>query len=200
MANPKSRFFKAFKKHFFLRFHMSLILVATGLSGLLGTKLLMWSGVESILIRYPLNVVFAYLCFFLFVKTWLWYISPNRESIDAIDGLDLVNPWDSSTGYSSPQAPLGDGGTFGGAGASGDFAGASLVADDGSGEGLLGRVAGNLDIDLDGDAFFPLVLLGVILLAVFGSGLYLLYEAPVILTEARLFSPKRPLSFCWPRG
>ena len=96
MTSPKPRFFKTFKNRFFLRFHMSLILLATGLSGLLGTKLLMWGGVENVLIRYPLNVVIAYLCFFLFVKLWLWYITPNRDSVDPTDALDVIDPFGGS--------------------------------------------------------------------------------------------------------
>ncbi|WP_432823769.1 hypothetical protein [Trichloromonas sp.] len=180
MANPKKRFFKAFKKHFFLRFHMSLILLATGLCGLLGSKFLIWRGVENLLIRFPLNVLIAYLCFFLFVKIWLWYISPSRSSMDAADALDYIDPWSGSSGSSSTPSFVGGKGSFGGGGASGDFGDGGLDADGGAGSGLLGH----LDIDLDGDACWPLLILGVILLLVFGAGFYLIYQGPVILAEA----------------
>lgn len=163
---------------------MSLILLATGLSGLLGTKLLMWSGMENVLIRYPLNVVIAYLFFFLFVKIWLWYVSPNRDSIDSTDALEVIDPFGGFAHSSSSPTFAGGGGSSGGGGASGDFADSALITDGGSEGDLVGKVAGDLDVDIDGDAFWPLLLLGVILLAVFGAGIYLIYEAPVILTEA----------------
>ncbi len=78
------------KERFFLRFHMSLILLATVLSGLLATKLLLLAQVHNIVIRYPLAVVFAYLAFFLFVKLWLLYMSashPLRKSDSSGDIL-----------------------------------------------------------------------------------------------------------------
>jgi hypothetical protein len=178
MVNHKTHFFRTFKKHFFLRFHMTLILLATGLSGLAGTKILLWSGVENVLLRYPLNVLFAYLCFLLYIKTWLWYISPSRVSLDPTGALDLVDPWSNSTASLPARSFVGGGGNFGGGGASGDF------SDGGAGRGLLDKVSGDLDVDLDGEGFVPLLILGVILLAVFGAGAYLLYEGPVILSEA----------------
>jgi hypothetical protein len=178
MVNHKTHFFRTFKKHFFLRFHMTLILLATGLSGLAGTKILLWSGVENVLLRYPLNVLFAYLCFLLYIKTWLWYISPSRVSLDPTGALDLVDPWSNSTASLPARSFVGGGGNFGGGGASGDF------SDGGAGGGLLDKVSGDLDVDLDGEGFVPLLILGVILLAVFGAGAYLLYEGPAILSEA----------------
>lgn len=63
------------QERFFLRFHMSLILMATVLSGLLCAKLLLLTDVDNIVIRYPLAVLCAYLVFFLFVKMWLLYLS-----------------------------------------------------------------------------------------------------------------------------
>lgn len=152
---------------------MSLILLATGLCGLLGTRLLLWSGVETPLVRFPLNVTIAYLGFFLFVKIWLWYISPRRNPVDAVDALDLIDvPFGSSTAASEP-AFVGGGGSGGGGGASGSYG-------EDSGAGL----ADKLDVDIDGDFIWPLLLLAALLSAVFGVGIYLIYQAPVILTEA----------------
>jgi hypothetical protein len=54
MHEHKINFTERFKKRLPLRLHMTLILVATGLSGLLTTRCLFATGEESIVIRYPL--------------------------------------------------------------------------------------------------------------------------------------------------
>lgn len=70
----RHKFTTYIKERFFLRFHMSLILTATALSGLLATKVLLLLNVKEMLIRYPLAVVFSYLVFFALIKIWLLYI------------------------------------------------------------------------------------------------------------------------------
>ena len=82
------------------------------------------------------------------------------------------------------------GGNFGGGGASGDFSGlvggdAGALSDSASGSTSLIDLP---DIDLPdvGDDGLPLIILGIILallLAVFGVGFYLIWQAPLLLAE-----------------
>jgi hypothetical protein len=170
---PKNKFFRKFQKRFFLRFHMSLILSATTATGLLSSKALLNLGLDNLVVRYPLSVLIAYLCFFLFIKIWLWYISDTgtSQSSHFIDGVDVTPNFNLSGGSSNVVSSSPGGGNFGGGGASGSFGDSSSSSLDG------------VDIDV-GDSVMPLVILGVILAVVFGSGVYLVYEAPAILSEA----------------
>ena len=68
-----------FRKRFFLRLHMFLILTATALTGLLASKALLMIHLRSMLIRYPAAVLISYLAFLFFIKLWLCYISEQRN-------------------------------------------------------------------------------------------------------------------------
>jgi hypothetical protein len=183
------------KERFFLRFHMSLILLATVLTGLLSTKLLLLVPVENIVIRYPLAVLAAYLAFFLFVKLWLAYMSAARP-FNAVDTAgDVLSNLPDLTGGGGPSVDVphfgGGGGTFDGAGAAGAFDGpvsnaSADIASSTSGvtessSGIGDAVSGIFDFDDDG---LILLVLGVLLAAIFGSAIYLIYIAPHILSEA----------------
>lgn len=192
MKIPKTKFFRNFQKRFFLRFHMSLILGATTATGLLSTKGLLSLGVDNVVIRYPLTVLIAYLAFFLFIKIWLWYVTTENAGSQTVNNLDAVDvipdagiPFGGGGGESVPYA--GGGGHFGGGGASGGYEDSSLLnkpvaalkADSGGGSSS----GSGIDLDIDGDGIMPLVILGVILAAVFGVGLYLVVQAPIILSD-----------------
>jgi hypothetical protein len=190
------------KERFFLRFHMSLILLATVLTGLLSTKLLLLVPVDNIVIRYPLVVLIAYLAFFLFVKLWLAYMSASRPLKSSNVAGDVLSNMPDLPGGIGPSIDVpavphfgGGGGTFDGAGAAGAFDGpvSSASADimsssSGAAESSSGladaagdAVSGIFDFDDDG---LILIVLGVLLAAVFGSAIYLIYIAPHILSEA----------------
>lgn len=195
-------FMRRMKERFFLRFHMSLILLATVLTGLLSTKLLFLVPVDNIVIRYPLAVLVAYLAFFLFVKLWLAYMSSSRtlRSLDVAG--DVLSNMPDLPGGIGPSIDVpdvahfgGGGGTFDGAGAAGAFdgpvSGASadiMSSSSGAAEASSGiadaagdAVSGIFDFDDDG---LVLIVLGVMLAAIFGSAIYLIYIAPHILSEA----------------
>jgi len=95
----KIKFTERFKNRHSLRFHMSLILLATVCSGFLATRAMLALHLENVLLRYPLAVVFAYLIFFLSVKLWLKYIEPTPVSHKAHD-----NPLDA--GDLLPDLPI----------------------------------------------------------------------------------------------
>lgn len=189
------------RERFFLRFHMSLILLATGLSGLLATKLLLLLQVDNIVIRYPLTVLCSYFAFFLFVKLWLAYMSASQAfkgpdiAGDVLSDLPSLSGGGSGPDVEMPKFGGGGGGTGGGGGATGAFDSpvtnvqAAFVppspgaADSASGVGdAVGNAASGI-FDLD-DGWVILVAIVVLLTAIFGSAIYLIYIAPHILSEA----------------
>ncbi len=201
----KSKFIRRFQSFHSLRCHMSLILLATVGSGLLATRLLLALGLKNVTVRYPLAVLSAYLVFFLLVKLWLKFVVSlsffsQRNSSGSFNVLPDISGSSSSggTGSGSGGRFRGGGGNFGGGGASGSFAavdsslaessaGAAAGAID-SGGGVAeagGSAAGEAISSLDLDKGWLVVLaLGAIAALIFGVGIYLIYQAPFILSEA----------------
>jgi len=207
-GTPKKqgRFRKLLAARYSLRLHMSLILAATFFAGLLATKLLLMLKVDSMLIRYPVAVIFSYAAFFLFIRIWLIYISSSgatgRLTNSVIDSAeDLADlPLGLPSGASSGDLPIpsfrGGGGSFGGSGASGIFeteAGqvpglsARAVASGGSdsiGSDIADSASETVSGFFDGDDAWVLIILGILLALFCGVGVYLVYQAPMILSEA----------------
>ena len=131
-------------RRFFIRFHMSLILIGTILSGLLFSKLLLLSNLDRIIIRYPLVVIISYCCFFVFIRLWLFYIRQREKAAEtALEATgDIISSVDGLPSKSASKLVEFGGGKFSGGGASGSFGelGGSTILE-GSSEGL-GEVAG----------------------------------------------------------
>jgi hypothetical protein len=194
-ARIRQSFVKKVRERFFLRFHMLLILVATILSGLLSSKALLLVHIDNIVIRYPLAVIFSYAAFFLFVKLWLYYIAVSDASRREATANVLSNlPDPSSIGVSPSDTPLfsGGGGTSGGGGVSAAFDGpvrvsqqamnvAAPASDSSSG---IADAAGSAVSGIFDDDGIVLVAIGLLLAVIFGSSLYLIYDAPRILSDA----------------
>jgi hypothetical protein len=199
----KTRFIERFKSGHSLRFHMSLILLATIGSGLLATRIMLALGLKNVMVRYPLAVVAAYLGFFLAVKLWLKFVVPltGGRAKTSSNSLNLFNV--SGSGSSGSSAGSGDGfkgggGGFGGGGASGSFAevpaalgessaqAASTAVDTGGGAvAAVGDAAGDAVSSLDLDkGWIVVVVLGLIVAVILGAGVFLIYQAPFILSEA----------------
>jgi hypothetical protein len=206
LAVQKISFIKRFKSRQHLRLHMSLILLATVCSGLLATRIMLALQLQNVVVRYPLAVIFAYLTFFIGVKLWLKYVVSFvavRSSRDtSTTSLDLL-PNTSFSGSSGGGTRIGEtfrggGGGFGGGGASGSFgevqaglaeSGAEVLStgtDAGGGVAeAAGSAAGDAVSGLDLDkGWLVLVALGAIAAVIFGAGIYLIFEAPIILSEA----------------
>lgn len=211
LITRKTSFLARFKKRYRLRLHMSLLLLATVCSGLLATRVMLAMHLKNVAVRYPLAVAFAYLVFFLWLKLWLKFVAPApaSQSGDGIGNINIIPGSSSgSSGGSASGGFKGGGGDFGGAGASGSFevaetpvsGGVQVVAaglDAGSGAaeaageagtdaaGGLGGLAGDAvsSIDDEKGCLIALVLLAVAAV-VFGAGLFLVYQAPLILSEA----------------
>jgi hypothetical protein len=162
---------------------MSLILLGTIISGLLFSKVLLMANLENMVVRYPIVVLTSYLLFFAFIRVWLFYIRNRQEAAEnAVDTTaDILSNID------IPEPKIGfefGGGEFGGGGASGSFGeiGASSVLESSSsGVGDIAGEAGGSLLEEGGIILIPLIL---ILAAIFGVGILLIYEAPVILSEA----------------
>jgi hypothetical protein len=177
---------------------MSLILIGTALVGLLASKLLLLSHVTNMVLRYPLAVIISYLAFFGFIKLWLSYITlraenSSPEASDVLDGITSVPDFSSAPGPSVGSFSGGGGGTGGGGGVTGSFDVAGTDASPGSvstifdsvmpGEGA-GSAAGDAASGIAEEGGFVLIVLGILLAIVFGAGLYMIYDAPYILSEA----------------
>jgi hypothetical protein len=179
---------------------MTLILSAVVISGVVTSKLLLELGVRSILARYLTAVVVSYSLFFLFIRIWLWYVSrdPDRRSrdrgeIDLPDDIRL--DFGSSGGGRSSAAGdvnisegFGGGRDFGGGGAT-DVWGDGVIAGEAASAASSSprrSSSGNTSSgsSIDGDEIIVLIAFGVLLVVIFGAGAYIVYQAPVILSEA----------------
>jgi hypothetical protein len=194
----KQKFKRQFIKSTFTRFHMSLILMGTILAGVVFSKLLLLAGLQHMLIRFIVVLILAYLSFFLFMRLWLNYLTrPFRKKKHEGSLLDVADTISSIPDFSlsnSTQVVQGHGGEFGGAGASGTWEGVTESANISVSDGTIGTAEsiGKLTGETAGDAIssladeggillIPLILLLVVIL---GGGIYLIYEAPVIISEA----------------
>ena len=196
----RQAFQKHFQHRFTLRLHMLAILLATTLSGVLFSKVLLMCNIADFRIRYPLSVLASYLVFFFCIKLWLFCISPNKSGkTNALDWLNVPLP--SGRGSGGGGVPLfrSGGGQFSGAGAS-----ASLESQDAAivGTGILpesqptptsaggasdsigGAVGDAVGALGDDDITVAIIVLAVLVATIFFSAVYVLYNAPTILSEA----------------
>lgn len=181
---------------FYVRFHISLLLLWSFSAGLLTSKAMLWAGVYSMLWRYPVTLLVSYGAFFLGVRIWLAYVGAEPFSFGKGRGSSLVDGMGNGNGFSlgswrgsgsgSGPAFRGGGGDFGGGGASGSFvADSNSIAEATSNAGAAPvRVAswfpwggsgsstgkgGGIDLDLgDGDGWLVVLLL-VVVAALLGS-------------------------------
>lgn len=185
----KQKFKRQFTRRVFARFHMTLILLGTILSGVIFSKIFLFAGLDHIIFRSILVLLFAYLCFFILMKLWLHYLTePYRRSrlaeniVDAADAVTSISDVP-STG-SAPKIS-GHGGQFGGGGASGAWTDAGSISDAASTvDSTASEAAGEAVSGLADEGGIVLIPLIICLVVLFGGGLYLIYEAPVIISEA----------------
>ncbi|MBI5281338.1 MAG: hypothetical protein HY858_06615 [Candidatus Solibacter usitatus] len=183
------RFRQRIVRRYMVRFHMGLILAATTASGVLASKLLLEAGLLSVRFRYPLAVLGACLVFLGLTRLWVAYVlMSSRPSGRAWwnwgpDGLDI--PHAGGGGGQSGTFSF-SGGDSGGGGAStswDDPGASSSIGASSSGKGWFPSL--DLDVDLP-DCIAILVLLGALVVAILGAGVYLISAAPEILPDAAL--------------
>lgn len=189
----RTRFITTLKKRFSLRLHMTLILLATSMAGVLASKWMLGIGLHNVALRYPITVLLAYLVFFAAIKIWLWLITDAPASSSNNIGNDILSNIDIPITSGSGTNPvfIGGGGRFDGGGASADFGGALNDMASGTGDALgsvgdaVGDAVGAVADDEGGLALvIVLGLLAALLFSVLGVGVFLVWEAPVILAEA----------------
>jgi len=187
------------------RLVMSMMLMSTIGCGFLSSVAMHGAGVRP-LWRYPLAVLIAWAVFLGLVSIWVWWQrrqheSPPPSSARSARGSDrswsdvIGNGPGGSSGSSgggsgSGSAWGGGGGRFGGGGASDSFAEgpsdgfASGFVSGGSRSGGGGK-GGGWDFDIDGDAGFVVLLIGIVVVAaaVFGVAFYAVYSAPTFFAE-----------------
>lgn len=158
-------------QRFLLRFHMTLILVATAVAGALFSKLLLGLGLRGLGPRWALAVVAAYLAFFGLVRLWVEYTrsgdgSALEEIAEEADVSDLLDA--SELAADGARA------------ASHGLRAVRASASSSSGGGGGGLLDG-LDAD---DGGLILLALGLLLAVLLGAGAWLVIQAPAILGEA----------------
>lgn len=161
----------------FPRLQMGLIVGLTGGFGLLASFTFLHVGVESMALRYPMALGMAYL-FFLFLL-WLW-LRTNADDYGTDGGLgDFGVSPGSKPG--SPQIHSGQGGDYGGGGASASFDTADGdLSDAATPTRGLGSALGSVG---DADEFaVPLVAIALALGLALAS-LYVIYLAPALFAE-----------------
>jgi hypothetical protein len=164
---------------------MFLIVCVVVASGVGLSKLFLEMGVRSMAWRYPLALVGSYAVLFVLVRIWLWYVTGRGPSDPELDG-DLGGDWSFSGGGGQPfegaQGLTPGGGSFGGGGASESWGSSSSSASSSSSGG--GGGGGGFSLDGDLGELVVVVLLVAFVAVLVGGGIYLVYEAPVILSEA----------------
>jgi hypothetical protein len=159
-ADPE-RLKRAISRRFAVRLHVALILGGCVLVALAVSKMLLMSGVDSMLLRYPLALCAGYGAFLVGVRLWLHFAGFDGDASaeargggrvrggSALDGLDLPVGGGSGGGSGSSSGGgsvfRGGGGGFGGGGASSSFGEGSLSGGSmgGPGSSAFGFVSGD---------------------------------------------------------
>lgn len=191
----RSKFLGMVKKRVSARTHMSLILTGVAFSGVAMSWLLLALDVTSLLVRYTVVTVLAYGVFLLLVRMVAGSIAgiaqPRVRSFEP--GFDIPSFGGGSTSGGGGGGSVAHHASFGGGSSGGGGAGSSFTAGDdadfevggagGSGgfSGGGGSSGGGLDVDGDAVLIVALILL---VAAIFGSSLWVIYQAPPILAEA----------------
>lgn len=156
-----------------------LILGLTGMAAFLTSAVLLRLGVTQMVVRYPIAIAAAYGVFIVLIGLWLWMQSNDTDMLDVVEeGLENIN-WRgggriSSSGGSANLVDMGSTPLSSGTGIS------TPPVSGGGGSGPHFDIAG-VDVDLD-DAIW-VVLAIVVLIAGLLAILYIVYIAPILLTE-----------------
>jgi hypothetical protein len=191
VAETRERLNTWLAKHFSLRLHMTVILVATFAVGLLTVHGLFAIHVAKLWMRYAIAVIVAYAAFLGLLKIWLVYFAICiRHAHGQSGGVDISDFCDfsgggSSSGSSSSVSELGSGGgKFGGGGASANWGTAEpqpVIAAPVKSSGS--SSVGDFGLDLDGDEIVLVIIVIAVAFAVIGAGAYLIWAAPTILGD-----------------
>ena len=169
----KKEFIEKLKEKYWIRLHMSLILMVTVISAIGFSKLTYFLGWHDLTTRYLCGFLFSYAIFMGMIRMWLWYIfkkaPENNTDLSDADFLDL---WITSPQSITKQGYSGGGGGFSGGGASESWGDV--------------KESSSLDSIGDVDEAAPILLviaLALFIFAILFGGVYIVIEAPVFLGE-----------------
>ena len=158
------------------RFHITLILLSTGLAGFFASFTLLHSGVPSMGLRYPLAILFAYGVFLLLLWLWLWLQRRGRRVDVDPSILDFI----SGPARHSEAFEFGSGGDFGGGGAGGSWGQSVSSSAQVSGGGSTSE---GIEFALDLEDVGLIVVAAVAVVGGLIASFYIIYIAPTLLTE-----------------
>ena len=173
------------------RLQVSVMLLFTAFGGFLASFLMLRAGIDSMALRYPIAIAFAYCVFLLCLRIWIWLNDPRASrgpSIDIPGDLPVPNI---SVGGSSPAVDaepfFGGGADFAGAGAGGSWDEGGNVAPVAFASSTKTSSGGGLGIgsafDADLDELIFLIIAIVALAAAFSVLIYIIWIAPLLLAE-----------------
>jgi len=193
---------------FMVRFHMSLVLSATGATGVLASWVMSELGLQDLALRWTIATAAAYGAFFGFVRGWLRHITremvpdkivrkvdPVHKALDVVaatpqlardtvgqiaENVDIETAADIADFLSSEGAD-GDHLLDFDASAEHDLVTAAATSSDNA----ITDSGGSTDLG-DLDEGIALVLLLIVIAVVLGTAIYLIYQGPMILGEAAL--------------
>lgn len=162
----------------FPRMQMALLVGLTGGFGLLASFTMLRLGMDSMALRYPLALSFAYV-FFLFLM-WLW-LRTNAEDYLEIPDVPDVLPHARSSECTHDFKSGGDG-DFGGGGASGSFDGPATAIDEATSapQQSIGDSVGSV---VDADEFAIPLAAVALAIGIALASLYIVYIAPILFAE-----------------
>jgi hypothetical protein len=178
------------ERHGLPRLQMSVLLALTGATGFLSSFILLKLGVHSMALRYPVSVALAYGVFLLLLRVWLG-LQRKGWNLDIPDVGSVGDAVLEGSGGLARGAGrfAGQGGNFGGAGASAEFQTPAVpmalaqptptpAASEGGGGGGF-----DFSLDLDEGGCFVVVAVLLIAAATVGAVVWVLWTAPILLAE-----------------
>lgn len=159
----------------FPRLQMFLLVTLTGASGFVASYILLHAGFVEMWLRYLASLGVAYLIFLALL--WLWLRTRAEDYADLPDVSGVIPSGSDESG----ACYGGNGGDFGGAGASGSFdAPSEDISMIGDSSGSVGDALGTV---AEAEEFaIPLVVL-VLIGAMAFSSLFMVYSAPALFAE-----------------
>lgn len=163
----------------FPRLQMSFLVAITGASGFIASFFLLHSGFQAMPWRYLLACMIAYIVFLMLL--WLWLRTKAEDYADIPDFSNAIP----SHGGGECHSYAGNGGEFGGGGASGSFDSSYDAiplrsADTGGPVGDVLEAASGAD-----ELAIPLFVV-ILFAALLLSSLYVVYSAPMLFAELLL--------------
>lgn len=165
------------EQHSYPRLQMALLVSITGASGFLASYILLNNGLLTMWIRYLAAFGIAYLVFLGLL--WIWLRTSARD----YEGIESLIPTHGHTGSSTSNSVFsGNGGSFDGGGASGNFDDAlmpstSLEVND---DTIFKEAA---SIATEADEFAIPVIALLFLLGLLLSSFWVVYAAPILFAE-----------------